>query len=210
MGDAAADQGQALNANYLKYLGNVGASGGVYTVTVKPNSVVTVTTLPQHTNPAFQVPLPVEGARTVLDTDASGAGHDPQDDTLYADNFDYTGKRVPVLGAGGAIVGEEDFIASRGGSKSVIPLYASDRNGAFEAHLPDGSTNYVLRQQLDQAIMGLGGAWNSGDPVTRIGDSRWLNYEASVDVSFENTGLQNGANYAVLGIRQQHGDVGAP
>ena len=169
-----------------------------------------MTTLPQHTNPAYQAPLPVEGPRTVLDTDASGSGDDTQDATLYADDFDYTDKRVPVIGAGGAIVGSEDFVASRGGSKSAIPLYASDRNGAFEAHLPDGSTNYVLRQQLDRSINGLGGAWNGGDPITRIGDNRWLNYEASIDVSFENNGLQNGANYAVLGVRQQHGDVGAP
>ena len=207
----AADRGQAFNANYMKHLGNVTAgSDGVYTVNVKPNSVVTVTTLPQHTNPAFQAPLPVEGPRTVLDTDASGSGNDTQDTTLYADDFDYTDKSVPVIGAGGAIVGSEGFVASRGGSKSVIPLYASDRNGAFEAHLPDGSTNYVLRQQLDRAIMGLGGAWNGGDPITRIGDNRWLNYEASIDVSFENNGLQNGANYAQLGVRQQQGDAGAP
>ncbi|NGY65260.1 sugar-binding protein [Lentzea sp. NEAU-D13] len=207
----AADRGQAFNANYMKHLGNVTAgSDGVYTVKVKANSVVTVTTLARHTNPAYQAPLPVEGARTVLDTDASGSGNHTQDDTLYADDFDYTDKRVPVIGAGGAIVGSEDFVASRGGSKSAIPLYASDRNGAFEAHLPDGSTNYVLRQQLDRTIHGLGGAWSSGDPVTRIGDSRWLNYEASVDVSFENNGLQDGANHAVLGVRQQHGDVGAP
>ncbi|MGW0520841.1 RICIN domain-containing protein [Crossiella sp. NPDC003009] len=207
----AADRGQAFNAGYLKYLGNVtaGADGG-YTVKVKPYSVVTVTTLARHTNPAYHAQLPVEGARTVLDTDASGSGHHTQDDTLYADDFDYTGKRVPVIGAGGAIVGSEDFVASRGGSKSAIPLYASDRNGAFEAHRPDGSTGYVLRQQLDRAINGLGGAWNGGDPVTRIGDGRWLNYEAGVDVSFENNGLQSGANYAVLGVRQQQGDAGAP
>ena len=42
----------------------------------------------------------------------------------------------------------------------MIPRYASDRNGAFEAYLPDGSTNYVLRQQVDSPSQGLGGAWN--------------------------------------------------
>ncbi|WIX92347.1 hypothetical protein [Amycolatopsis sp. DG1A-15b] len=207
----AADRGQAFNADYLKYRGNVTAgSDGGYTVNVKPYSVVTVTTLARHTNPAYRAPLPVEGARTVLDTDASGSGHHTKDDTLYADGFDYTGKRTPVLGTGGAIVGSEDFVASRGGSESAIPLYSSDRNGAFEAYRPEGSRNSVLRQQLDKAVDGLGDAWSGGDPVTRIGDSRWLNYEAAIDVSFENNGLQDGANYALLGVRQQHGDVGAP
>ncbi|HEY5961832.1 MAG TPA: hypothetical protein VIV60_34975, partial [Polyangiaceae bacterium] len=79
------------------------------------------------------------------------------------------------------------------------------RNGAFEAYLPSGSTNYVLRQQLDQAAMGLGGTWNNGNPITGIGDNRWLNYKASVDVSFENNSIQSGNNYAALGVRQQGG-----
>jgi hypothetical protein len=201
----AADPGEAFNANYMRYLGKVSAgAGGVYSVTVEPNSVVTVTTLANRSKPAYRVPLPVEGERTVLDVNGS------RDNVLHADDFDYSRKRVPVIGRDGRIVGTESFVASRGGAKSAIPLYASDRNGAFEAYLPDGSRNYVLRQQLDQSIMGLGGAWNSGDAVTRIGDSRWLNYQASVDVSFENASTQGGANYALIGVREQHGDVGAP
>jgi hypothetical protein len=201
----AADPDQAFNANYLKFRGNLSPDAdGVYSVTVEPNSVATVTTLANRTKPAYHAPLPVEGQRTVLDTNG------PRDNILYADDFDYTGKRVPVIGRGGRVVGTESFIASRGGATSAIPLYASDRNGAFEAYLPDGSRNYVLRQQLDQSIMGLGGAWNSGDAVTRIGDSRWLNYQASVDVSFENSSIQNGGNYAMIGVREQHGDIGAP
>ncbi|GAB3161944.1 hypothetical protein GCM10027059_13410 [Myceligenerans halotolerans] len=207
----AADTGQAFNANYMKYLGDVSAdSAGVYTVTVQPYSVVTVTTLENHLNPEFGVPLPVEGQRTVLDTDSTGAGHDTGDSVLYADDFDYSGKTVPVIGADGEIVGSEDYIESRGGSQSVIPRYTGDRNGAFEAFLPTGSTNYVLRQQLDQDIMGLGGAWNGGDPVTRIGDNRWLNYTAGVDVTFESDSTQGGSNYAAIGVRQQHGDTSSP
>lgn len=207
----AADRGQAFNANYLKYLGDTSADGsGVYSVTVKPNSVVTMTTLANHTKAEYLEPLPVEDQRAVLDTDSSGDTQNTTDNTLYADSFDYVGKTVPTIGSGGTITGTQDFIASRGGSKSVIPRYTSDRNGAFEAYLPDGSTNYVLRQQLDSPSQGLGGAWNGGDAVTRIGDSRWLNYRASVDVSFENSSTQGGANYAQLGIREQHGDNGAP
>jgi hypothetical protein len=87
----------------------------------------------------------------------------------------------------------------------VIPRYVCDRNGAFEAYLPIDTKNYLLRQQLDQSVMGLGGTWNSGDPITGIGDNRWLNYKASVEVSFENNSTQNGNNYAALGVRQQGG-----
>jgi hypothetical protein len=207
----AADPGQAFNANYMKYRGDVSAnSAGEYRVVVEPYSVVTVTTLANQLNPEFKEPLPVEGQRTVLDTDSTGTGHNTGDNVLYADGFDYSGKTVPVIGTGGVITGTENYIGSRGGTKSVIPRYTSDRNGAFEAYLPDGSTNYVLRQQLDQEIMGLGGAWNGGDPVTRIGDNRWLNYTAAVDVSFENNSTQAGSNYAAIGVRQQHGDTSAP
>ena len=147
----------------------------------------------------------MEGARTVLDTDATGAVQDTTDKILYADTFDYTAKTVPVIGAGGEITGTEAYIASRGGAQSVIPRYTSDRNGAFEAYLPSGSDNYVLRQQVDQAAMGLGGTWNNGNPITAIGDNRWLNYKASVDVSFENNSTQSGNNYAAIGARQQGG-----
>ncbi|UJF31415.1 cohesin domain-containing protein [Paenibacillus hexagrammi] len=53
--------------------------------------------------------------------------------------------------------------------------------------------------------MGLGGTWNNGDPVTAIGDYRWMNYKASADVSFENNSTQGGANYAAIGARYQGG-----
>jgi len=58
---------------------------------------------------------------------------------------------------------------------------------------------------VDQAVMGLGGTWNNGNPITGIGDNRWLNYKASVDVSFENNSTQSGNNYAAIGARQQGG-----
>jgi hypothetical protein len=202
----AADAGAAFNSRYLKYLCSMpaDASGG-YTITVSPNSVVTATTLALRANAEYQTPLPVEGARTILDTDATGAVQNTTDKILYADTFDYTAKTVPVIGAGGEITGTEAYIASRGGAQSVIPRYTSDRNGAFEAYLPSGSDNYVLRQQVDQAAMGLGGTWNNGSPITAIGDLRWLNYKASVDVSFENNSTQSGNNYAAIGARQQGG-----
>ncbi len=44
-----------------------------------------------------------------------------------------------------------------------------------------------------------------GNPITGIGDNRWLDYKASVDVSFENSSTQSGNNYAAIGARQQGG-----
>jgi hypothetical protein len=202
----AADAGAAFNSNYLKYLCSVSAdSTGAYTVTVKPYSVVTMSTLVNVGNAEYAVPLPVEGARTVLDTDATGSAPNVTDKILYADDFDYSSKTVPVIGAGGQIAGTDSYVTSRGGAQSVIPRYTCDRNGGFEAYLPSGTTNYVLRQQVDQSAAGLGGTWNSGNPITGIGDNRWLNYKASVDVSFENNSTQSGNNYAAIGVRQQGG-----
>ena len=53
--------------------------------------------------------------------------------------------------------------------------------------------------------MGSGGTWNDGRPITGIGDNRWLNYKASVDVSFEHNSTEGGDNYAAIGVRQQGG-----
>ncbi|MEK3885327.1 RICIN domain-containing protein [Paenibacillus sp. PL2-23] len=201
----AAAAGQAFNSQYMKYLGEIAASSGIYSITVKPYSIVTVTTLDNSSKSAYQTPLPVEGVRTVLDTDATGSVQNTSDSILYADTFDYTGKTVPIIGAGGAITGTQSYIEARGGTKSVIPRYTSDRNGAFEAYLPDGSSNYVLRQQVDKTTMGLGGTWNNGNPITAIGDNRWMNYKASIDVSFEHNSTAGGDNYAAIGARQQGG-----
>ena len=202
----AADKGTAFNSNYMKYLGEISANGsGVYTLSVKPYSIVTVTTLDNNGKLEYNTPLPIEGERTVLDTDETGSERNTEDTFLYADNFDYSVKTYPVIGEGGQITGTQSYIDERGGSKSAIPRYTSDRNGAFEAYLPDGTNNYVLRQQVDQSIMGLGGTWNNGSPITAIGDNRWLNYKASVDVSFEHNSTEGGNNYAAIGARQQGG-----
>jgi hypothetical protein len=202
----AADSGQAFNSNYMKYLCDMPAdSSGSYTITVKPWSALTATTLVNIGSSEYGTPLPVEGTRTVLDTDATGAIQDTSDKILYADDFEYSGMTVPVIGAGGQLAETEDYLASRGGSQGAIPRYTCDRNGGFEVYLPTGTTNHVLRQQVDQSAMGLGGTWNNGNPITGVGDRRWLNYKASVDVSFESNSTQNGNNYAAIGARQQGG-----
>ncbi|MGC4067438.1 MAG: hypothetical protein QM784_22885 [Polyangiaceae bacterium] len=202
----AAAPGAAFNSNYLKYLCNLSATDdGVYAVTVKPYSIVTLTTLANTRSAEYAEPLPVEGPRSVLDTDATGSRGDVSDRILYADDFDYSARTVPLFASGGKLAGAEGYVSSRGGTQSVIPRYLCDRNGAFEAYLVTNPDNYVLRQQLDQSVMGLGGSWNSGDPITGIGDHRWLDYKVSVDVSFEHPSMEGGKNYAALGARQQGG-----
>ncbi len=212
----AADTGAAFNSNYMKYVCNLSAdASGGYTIAVRPWSVVTASTLVNVENPAYHVPLPVEDTRAVLDTDATGAAPDKADKILYADDFEYATKTVPVIGTGGQVSGTESYVTARGGPQGVIPRYTCDRNGAFEVYQPSGSTNFVLRQQLDQPTTGVGSAWNAGNPITGIGDNRWLDYRASVDVSFENSSTQSGNNYAAIGARQQGGEkshdiVGTP
>ncbi len=195
----AADEG-AFNENYMKCIEELSADdNGVYSFEVKPNSAVTVTSLDVSDSKEHTQTMPVEGKRTVLDTDATGDVQNTEDDYLYADDFEYKGKTVPVLDGKGGFTGEtEDYIASRGGDTGAIARYTHTLNGAFEVY-KDEDGNHVLRQQVDEKTTGVGTAWNRGDPVTLIGDFRWMNYTASIDVMFEK---EADNQYAQIGIRQ--------
>lgn len=195
----AADEG-AFNENYMKCIDSLSADGtGKYTLTVKPYSVVTVTSLAVSNSKEHTDALPVEGERVVLDTDSSGDQQDTANNYLYADDFEYRDKTVPVLdGNGGFIEETQDYIASRGGDTGAMARYTHTMNGAFEVYR-NSTGNYVLRQQLDADAYGVGEAWNDGDPVTLIGDFRWTNYMVSADVLFETDSNQP---YAAIGIRQ--------
>ncbi|MGC5167558.1 carbohydrate-binding protein [Luteimicrobium sp. DT211] len=198
----AADDGEAFDANYKRHVGDVQADAdGTYTVTVKPYSIATVTSLDvaSDADNAWNTPLPVEGERTVLDVD-------PSSGTLWKDDFDYSDKTVPVIAEGGGLSGKtESFVDSRGGETGTIPLYTWDRNGGFEA-VKTAHDGWVLRQQIDRTATGVGGAWNGGDPVTAVGDRRWTNYEAGVDVKF--LGSADG-RYAAIGARSSGGSGSA-
>lgn len=197
----AADNG-SFNENYMKFLGNVSADNNTYTVTVKPNSVVTVTSLDVSKDSEHTQTLPVEGTRTVLDTDSTGDTQNLSDDYLYADDFEYADKKVAILdGKGGLTDKTEDYVSSRGGETGAIARYTHNVNGAFETYKTD-SGNHVLRQQLDIDTTGKGSAWNDEDAATLIGDFRWTNYTASVDALFEG---ETNEPYASLAIRQAGG-----
>lgn len=197
----AADEG-SFNENYMKYQGEADREeDGSYTVKVKPYSVVTVTTLDMEKDEEHIRKLPVEGERSVLDTDSMGDTQDVTNNILYADDFDYKDKKTAVIGENGTLAGEEDYVASRGGDTGAMARYLHTINGAFESYkTADG--NRVLRQQLDQEENGIGAAWQDGDAVALIGDFRWCNYAASVDVLFENA---KDSSYGCVSIRQTGG-----
>lgn len=232
----AANKGQAYNANYVVPVEEVTADGtGTYTVTVKPWSTLTATTLDHATKnddgslvarDGYGSALPTsseytdqDGGRDVLDTDASGYTNGVENDEyIYADDFDY--KEAQAVRAYDPATGQlsdsgETYLDSRGGKakpagtpsvqpedSGVIPRYTNDTNGAFESVVTqDPVHGRVLRQQIGPGMAG--GAWNGGDPKTTIGDFRWANYRASVDVRFQDgTG-----RYATIGAREQGGSA---
>jgi hypothetical protein len=193
----AADPGEAYDANFKHLAAQLTPDGdGYYTYTVKPRSIVTFTTLDRGRDKATNQRLPSSAARTVLDTDASGKRHDTHDTVLYADDFGYEEEgRVQVGADNGARKLSQSYLKSRGSQ----PRYMVDQTGAWEVGKDEGGDN-VLYQYLDQSMKDTG-AWNRNTPNTTVGDFRWENYKASVDVSFPDP--QGG--FATLGVRQQKG-----
>lgn len=193
----AADPGQAYDANFKHLAAEIRPDGdGYYTYQVEPRSIVTFTTLDRSHDKATKQRLPGSAARTVLDTDASGKRHDTRDSVLYADDFGYREEgRVRVGTDNGARTVSRSYLDSRGNQ----PRYLVDQTGAWEVGKDAGGDN-VLYQYLDQSMKDTG-AWNRNTPNTTVGDFRWENYRASVDVSFPDP--QGGL--ATLGVRQQKG-----
>jgi hypothetical protein len=193
----AADPGQAYDANFKHLAAQIRPDGdGYYTYTVKPRSIVTFTTLDRSHDKATRQRLPESTARTVLDTDATGKRHNTHDDVLYADDFGYEEEgRVQVGTGNGARKTSQPYLVSRGNQ----PRYMVDQTGAWEVG-QDTSGDGVLYQYLDQSMKDTG-AWNRNTPNTTVGDFRWENYRATVDVSFPDPD----GGLAALGVRQQKG-----
>jgi glycosyl hydrolase family 59 (putative galactocerebrosidase) len=193
----AADPGQAYDANFKHLAAQIRPDGdGYYTYTVQPRSIVTFTTLDRSYDKATRQRLPETGARTVLDTDATGKKHDTHDTVLYADDFGYKEEgRVRVGTDNGARKVSQSYLASRGNQ----PRYMVDQTGAWEVGKDPNGDN-VLYQYLGQSMKDTG-AWNRNTPNTTVGDFRWENYRASVDVSFPDPA----GGLATLGVRQQKG-----
>ncbi|MES4904201.1 MULTISPECIES: GH59 galactosidase [unclassified Streptomyces] len=192
-----ADAGQAYDANFKHLVDEIRPGGdGYYTYTVKPRSIVTLTTLDKSHDRATKQRLPESGDRTVLDTDATGKKRDTRDNVLYADDFGYEEEgRVQVGTGNGARKVSQPYLTSRGNQ----PRYMVDQTGAWEVG-KDASGNNVLYQHMDQSMKDTH-AWNKNTPNTTVGDFRWENYRATVDVSFPDPA----GGLAALGVRQQKG-----
>ncbi|MEU8660521.1 fibronectin type III domain-containing protein, partial [Actinoplanes philippinensis] len=169
-------------AHYMRRTATLRPDGdGYYTYPVQPRSIVTFTTV----DTSAGEPLPPTLPRTVLDTDATGRNHDTGDTILYADDFAYAEE-------GDVRVGDttRPYLASRGGE----PRYLVDQTGAWQVG------DDMLYQLMDQSMKDTA-AWNRTTPNTLVGDFRWHNYTASVDVSFPDPA----GGSAGIGVRQQTG-----
>ncbi|WP_235989876.1 GH59 galactosidase [Streptomyces ureilyticus] len=193
----AADAGQAYDANFKHLADQIRPGGdGYYTYTVKPRSIVTLTTLDKSRDKATKQRLPKSGDRTVLDTDATGKKRNTRDDVLYADDFGYEEEgRVRVGTADGTHKVSQPYLTSRGNQ----PRYMVDQTGAWEVG-KDARGDNVLYQYMDQSMKDTH-AWNRHTPNTTVGDFRWESYKATVDVSFPDPA----GGLASLGVRQQKG-----
>ena len=163
--------------SYMKKGASVTPAADGWTVVVPAYSVVTATTLDEYSEEELAMPQDGirTGDRTVLDTDSTGKTADAGDEYLYADNFEYAEEA-------------EGYLASRGDE----PRYMLDSHGAWEVQ--DGR----LVQELNASVS----QWNGGEPVTIVGDFRWMNYNASIDVQIPEA---NSAVWAGLGVRSQSG-----
>jgi hypothetical protein len=193
----AADPGQAYDANFKHLTDQIRPDGdGFWTYTVQPRSIVTLTTLDKSHDKATKQRLPQSWDRTVLDTDATGKKRDTRDAVLYADDFGYEEEgRVQVGTGNGAHKTSQPYLTSRGNQ----PRYMVDQTGAWEVG-KDAAGDNVLYQYMDQSMKDTA-AWNRNTPNTTVGDFRWENYRATVDVSFPDPA----GGLAALGVRQQKG-----
>lgn len=159
--------------SYMQYKGNIKNGGNGYEFEVEPFSIVTVTTLKCNGEEEYTKRLPADREGVVLDTDATGSYMDTTDNVLYADDYSYS-SYYPA-----------DYLKSRGNE----PRYTVDYSGAFVVE--DGRLRQVLDEEISQ--------WQKNAPNAVIGDHRWMNYKAQVDVELPYGG------YAGIAIREQTG-----
>ncbi len=182
--------------SYMQLTDTVEQVNGSWYISVPAYSVVTATTL--ETEPQ-RIPTEDNGGvdesyidnedRTVLDTDDTGKTADATDDYLYADNFEYNEEQdVEQYNAATETTTLVDYLESRGDE----PRYMLDTHGAWIVE--DGR----LKQELSASVS----QWNSGDPTTIVGDFRWMDYSASVDVEIPDG---DSSTYMRLTIRSQTG-----
>lgn len=187
----ASHLGERADAQWRRQIDTITPIDGGVEIMLQPWSMLSITTLRDVAQ--YDLPLPREGSRTVLD-------ERPSNGVLYSDDFEYRDSQSVDIAVDGEIV-KEQYLFSRGGDAGASPKYTTDSNGAFEI-VPDDERGHVLRQQIDWEHAG--GAWIDGDPRTTLGDMRWANYCVSVDICFER--YDGKVPYALLGGRDMGGD----
>lgn len=230
----AADDGESYDANYLKPVGELSpAADGAYTVTVKPWSALTFTTLDHATVGAggaltakdgYGSSLPTskeytdaEGGRDVLDTDASGDVNGvTDDDVLYGDDFDYA-EAGTIKGydpATGQLVDTgETFLGSRGAEAKPegTPTTQNEDLGATPRYTNDtnGAFESVATQDPghDRVLRQQVGPGMAGG-AWNAGDPKTTIGDArwaNYTVSSDVLFEATGSQYATIGAREQGG-----
>ncbi|WP_106816370.1 chitinase N-terminal domain-containing protein [Microbacterium timonense] len=230
----AADDGEAYDANYLQPVGELSpAADGSYTITVKPWSALTFTTLDHATAGAggaltakegYGSSLPsspeytdADGGRDVLDTDGSGNVNGvTDDDVLYADDFDYA-EEDAIKGydpATGQLVDSgESYLDSRGAKAkpSGTPAVQNEDNGATPRYTNDTNgafesvaTGDAAHERVLRQQVGPGMAGGAWNG----GDPKTTIGDArwaNYTVSADVLFEAGGAQYATIGAREQGG-----
>ena len=163
---------QSSTDSYMQYKGGIACVDNQYTVDIEPFSIVTVTSLDCNGKDEYTKRFPEESYNPVLDTNTSGSAQDTSSDVLYADDYSYSGY-------------PENYLAERG----YEPRYTVDYSGAYVVE--DGMLKHVLGSSVSQ--------WQNNTPNAVIGDYRWMNYKAEIDVAMPYGG------YAGIVIREQTG-----
>ncbi|BCN31742.1 glycoside hydrolase family 30 protein [Anaeromicropila herbilytica] len=181
------EKNQKFDDNYFKKIDAINpvSNGNIdtYTVSVKPYSMVTITTLNEENHISNSKNEIDNNSRNEIDNNSSNLLSIP-----YYDDYEY--KEY-----------DKDYLLSRGNA----PRYTTDEGGAFEVVHYNG--NNVLMQKITTDMKPK--EWGyTPDPVTNFGDDLWFNYKASVDVKFDANGNQDN-NYVGVGIRYNLGDAGA-
>lgn len=178
------DAGDSFDANWFqKTADNAipkdnGDGTSTIELTVKPYSIVTLTSLTDRGTSYTSGQNDSGVERSVLELP-------------YRDDFDY----------------EDAFVEERGGT----PLFTTDIEGAFEVEKSEDTGN-VLTQVINGNNRPYNwNPWGSGSdessqttniPWTVLGDHRWANYTAGIDVKLDTKGKGYGDNFAVLGARE--------
>ena len=163
---------QSSTDSYMQFKGGVECVDEKYMVDIEPFSIVTVTSLDCKGSSEYTDRLPEESYNPVLDTNISGTAQDTASEVLYADDYNYSGY-------------PENYLAERG----YEPRYTVDYSGAYVVE--DGMMKHVLGSSVSQ--------WQNNTPNAVIGDYRWMNYKAEIDVAMPYGG------YSGIVIREQTG-----